>query len=1017
MSVRRTIRASWTTSLLSGAALLAGAVASPLAAQQATGRIEGTVTDGRTHQPLASVSVFIQGAGIGSQTNDRGRYVLVNVPSGQYEVRARRIGFSTSARRVTVSENQTANVDFELGEAAISLDEVVVTGTAIATRAKEVPTSTDIVNAEQFARAPVINAQQVIAGRIPSVTVQAGSGQPGAGGSIKIRGTNTISQSTDPLIYVDGVRIFNEPTRNNWGSRNQSNPLQDINSDDIERIEVVKGAAATTLYGTEAAAGVIQIFTKKGLAGVPEWNVNVTTGANLNSQWGDKSDPTALFTKCNNHSQLYGIITSGSDMGQRQYFVDPTCPSDGDWTEPGAIQQYDLSVRGGGSRITYFVSGNYGNVAGILPTSRSKDGGFRGNFAFFPLDKVQLSLNTSYTRRNTRWAGDGDNSEGFLLNVGRGYRNYLQGGKGDECAPWAGTDTVCVTNGYVFQQNLTTRSDHFLSGFTVNWTPATNLSNRFAVGWDFTDFQNVTNLPFGFLTLNQGYFWDENSRHTKLSLDYAGSLQNSLLGSRLASTFSWGGQLFRDRHRWTELDVHDFGGPGDPTLETGAQILYRRDRPTAATNAGFFFQEQLAWRDRLFVTGGLRVDGNSAFGENYGLQTYPKIGVSYVLSDHSFWPKQWVETFKLRGAIGESGKAPGAFDKLRTWSPVTGDENQPGFTPDNVGNPDVGPERTREAELGFDASIANGLLGVEVTGFKATTYDALVPVSQVPSSGFPSDRITNLGKLQNSGVELQLNLAVLRRTNVDWRLRANASKLWNRAIELGEQDEAYTGQDSYIKEGRSFPTYYGSLVTNPDAIADPIVEDDALLGNVSPDRLWGIGTTLTLFRNLTFDALVEHQGGFIVQNWTGYQNARRGVWQPCYDVQERTVQSWGADGVRGTSDDNAALLNGIRAMDRARCDLEDFDAFYWFEKGDFTKLRYISATYELPTSLFRAHGASVTLSARNLYTWTKYHGADPEVEDAADRSNLVGSAGAFGRDDYYMMPQPRTFTISFRARF
>jgi hypothetical protein len=494
-------------------------------------------------------------------------------------------------------------------------------------------------------------------------------------------------------------------------------------------------------------------------------------------------------------------------------------------------------------------------------------------------------------------------------------------------------------------------------------------------------------------------------------------MQNSLIGNRLASTLSWGGQLFRDRHRWTELDVHDFAGPGDPTLETGAQILYRRDRPTAATNAGFFLQEQLGWNDRLFVTAGLRVDGNSAFGDNYGLQKYPKIGVSYVLSDHSFWPKQWVDAFKVRGAIGESGKAPGAFDKLRTWSPITGDEDQPGFTPDNVGNANVGPERTREMELGFDASIAHGFLGFEVTGFKATTYDALVPVSQIPSNGFSVDRITNLGKLQNSGVELQASLAVLRRTDVDWRVRANASKLWNRAIELGEQNEAYTGQDSYIKEGRSFPTYYGRMVTNPDANAAPIIVSDTLLGNVNPDRLWGIGTTLTLFKNLTFDALIEHQGGFLVQNWTAYQNARRGVWQPCYAVQEATVKSWGADRKSGTADDNTALVNGIRALDRARCDLVGFNSFYWFEKGDFTKLRYISATYELPTRFLTAHSASVTFSARNLHTWTKYHGADPEVEDAADRSNLVGSAGAFGRDDYYMMPQPRTFTVSFRARF
>jgi hypothetical protein len=376
-----------------------------------------------------------------------------------------------------------------------------------------------------------------------------------------------------------------------------------------------------------------------------------------------------------------------------------------------------------------------------------------------------------------------------------------------------------------------------------------------------------------------------------------------------------------------------------------------------------------------------------------------------VLSDHSFWPKQWIETFKLRAAIGESGKAPGAFDALRTWSPITADETHPGFTPGNVGNPDVGPERTREFETGFDASFAGGLLGLEFTGFRATTYDALVPVQQPPSNGFTLDRITNLGKLQNTGVELQANLAVLRRTNIDWRLRANASKLWNRALDLGVQSgEAYTGQDSYIKQGHAFPQYYGAKVTNPNALADFEMEDNAMLGNVNPDRLLGVGTTLTFFNNLTLDALVEHQGGFLVQNWTAYQNARRGVWQPCYAFQEAKYGGVGS-------------VDSFKALDRARCDLDDFDARYWFEPGDFTKLRYISATYQLPTKYLAAHGASITVSARNLKTWTKYHGGDPEVEDAADRSAVVGSAGLFGKDDYYMMPQPRTFTVSFRARF
>ena len=1007
------MRSRW---LISATTVLAFCVPPTLPAQQATtGRIDGTVTDARSQSPIGTATVFIEALGIGSQTNDRGKYTLVNVPAGEHKVQVRRLGFATVSRTVTVQPGQTATVDVALSAAVISLDEVVVTGTAAVTRAKEVPTSTAIVNADEVARAPVLDAQQMLQGRIPSVSILANSGQPGAGGTVQIRGTNTLTQSTAPLIYVDGVRIFNEPTRNNWGARTASNPLQDINAEDIERVEVVKGAAATTLYGTEAAGGVIQIFTKKGQSGTPQWNASVAGGANVSSRWGAKNDPTELFTKCNNTAQMYGLHLSGDEMGTRQYFADPTCPSDGNWTRTGPLQLYDLSVAGGANKLTYFVSGNYGDVQGILPSQRSKDGGFRGNFSIFPMDKLQFQVTTAYTKRNTRWAGDGDNSEGFLLNVGRGPFNYMKGGKGADCDGIA-DDVVCVTNNYVFDQTLATRSDHFLTGFTVNYNPAAKLSNRFSVGWDYLDMQNVTNLPFGFLTLPEGYFWDENTRHTKLSLDYAGSWLENIFHSA-QSTFSWGAQLYRDKHRWTELDVQNFAGPGDPTLKTGAELTYREDLPSSVTNAGFFLQEQIAWRDRLFITGGLRVDGSSAFGDNFGLQKYPKIGASYVLSEHSFWPTKWWDTFKVRAALGESGKAPGAFDKLRTWSPVTGDENKPGFTPNDVGNPDIGPERTRELEGGFDASFISGRLGLEFTAFSSRTLDALVPVTLPPSNGFLQSRIANIGELKNSGVEAQINAGLVRTRSVDWTVRGNYSALSSKAVDLGEQTEVYTGLNSYIKTGKQFPAYYGTVVTNPGAIADLETADDQLIGRVNPDKLWGIGTTMRLYNRFTVDAFLEHQGGFYVQNYTAYQNARRGAWYPCYDTQEKVISSYGPDMEPGTSDDVASALSGVTALMRARCSSSDYDIGFWTEKGDFTKLRYVSLTYQLPARLVNAKNATITFAARNLVTWSNYNGGDPEVQDVADQSNLADFNGTFGRRDYYQIPQPRSFVVTFKVGF
>lgn len=989
----------------------------PLAAQN-TGSIRGTVTAAAGNRPLAGAQVSIPGTGLGSLTNNSGQFLIVNVPAGPHTVRVQMIGYGTAEHPVNVSAGETAALTVTLREAAIALDEVVVTGTAATSRAREVGNSLDAISSREIANSPVVNAEQAIAGRVPGVTISASTGQPGSGGAIKIRGVNTVSQTNSPLIYVDGVRIFSEPTRAAWGARAGVSPLQDINAADIERMEVVKGAAATTLYGTEASGGVIQIFTKSGVSGAPAWNAEITTGFNQATDWGPPGDPTNLFVKCGDPSILFGldVLNAYGPRGTRNdtvHFADPTCPADGDWTERGLVQRYNLSVRGGTPGVTYYLSGNFSDTDGILPTQNSTDGGLRGNFTFSPIDPLQIQLSTSLTRRNTRWVNDGNNAAGFGLNVNRGFAGNFKGGRGDDCA---GVSVVCVSNAYIFDAGVYTRSDRYTTGLTVNYTPAESFSNRFSVGWDYMAMNNETHRPFGHMFTPRGFYWDENTRHTKLSLDYAGSFQNNF-GAQLASTFSWGAQLFRDDHRWTEVDVSSFAGPGEPTLESGAVISFLADDPFTETTAGFFLQELLGFQDRLFITAGLRVDGNSAFGENFGLQPYPKLSLAYVLSDYDFWPTNWFDTFKLRAAVGESGKAPGAFDRLRTWQAVSGDNAQPGFSPQEIGNPDVGPERTREIEAGFDAGFFAGRLGLEATFFQANTFDALIPVRYPPSQGFLNRRIENVGEIRNRGFELQANAALLRTNRIDWRVRANLSLMESEAIDLdgdpSTQTTITTGLNSEVREGFPVPTYFGRRILNPNEFADPVETPDTVLGSVYPNRLAGFGTTLTLGNSIMLDALAEYQGGHMVQNYTGYQNARRGVWYPCYDIQQKMNAAVAGD---------ASALNDVTAMERARCAFPGsgytHDASYWAESADFLKLRHVSLSYTLPPRLLRfTESATITLSGQNLFTWTDYTGSDPETSDMADQAGNVYGGGEFGRRDYYQIPAPRTFLLSFKVGF
>jgi TonB-linked SusC/RagA family outer membrane protein len=992
----------WKTRAATVAALSAlfAASAAPMAAQS-TGTIRGTVVSAGALRPLSGAQVSVSGTGLGTLTNSSGQFIIVGVPAGEHAVRVQMIGFGTEQETIRVSAGETATARFELSESAIALDEVVVTGTAAAARKREVGNSIASISSQEIQTAPVSNSQDILAGRALGVTVMANSGQPGAGGTVKIRGVNTITQSGNPIIYVDGIRINSEPTRNGWAGRTMSSPLQDIPAEDIERIEIVKGAAATTLYGTEASAGVIQIFTKKGIAGAPIWNMEVSGGLSSPVHWGASGDPTNLFVDCRNTDLMYGLDFS---TAERVYFQDPTCPESGSWDRNAGLQSYNLSVRGGSENVTYFVSGNYSDTDGILPTSNSRDGGLRGNFTFSPSEPLQVQFNSSYVRRETRWVGDGNNSNGFLLNVGRGYRGYYKGGVDDvaeKCAALP-ADVVCVTNSYMFELEPLTKVDHFVTGLMVNYAPTEALSNRLAIGWDFSTISNPYFTPFGSMRYPLGRYWDENTRHTKLSLDYAGSFQ-SRINESFASTFSWGGQIFRDSHRWSEIDVEDFAGPGVPTLESGA-VTYLRDRPVDEASAGFFLQEMVGWKDRLFVTAGMRVDGNSAFGEDFGLQTYPKVSGSYVISEHDFWPTHLVDQFKLRMAVGESGRAPGAFDRYRTWRPVLGDDGKPGFTPNDVGNSSIGPERTREIEAGFDASILDGRIGLEATAYRADTYDALVPVSLPPSEGFLSSRMENAGHLRSEGLEFGIHAGLLSTRTFEWDARTNFSFLRSEAIDVDGQ-EIYTGLKSWVREGFPVPTYFGRVITNPDEIADPVIVRDTAIGQVFPTRNMGFGTTLTFLRNLTIDALAEYQGGHYLPNYTGFQNARRGVWYPCYDVQEQML---------------AGDFSGITALQRAQCaaDGKSHHSDFWVEKADFVKLRHITLSYELPQRMMPfTNTATLSLAGRNLFTLSDYNGSDPEVQDATDQFNLVGNSGRFGRRDYYQIPPPRMFTASVRVSF
>jgi TonB-dependent starch-binding outer membrane protein SusC len=966
----------------------------PLAAQ-ATGTISGRVIDADNSQPITAAQISITGTPFGRSTGDDGRYTLANLPAGTHTVVVRRIGYQQQSRTVTLAANASITVDFTIVKSSVSLAGVVVTATG-EERKKEVGNAVTTVSSADFERAGAGNTQQILQGRSTGVTVLQNGGNPGAGGTIRLRGVNSITQGNRPIIYVDGIRIFNGNSPTGVSSRQSVSPLNDIPAADIDRIEVVKGPAATTLYGTEASGGVIQIFTKRGKEGPASWTLDANAGLNRMGDFGPAGDVTGMFLRQCSGDNLVDAA------GNR--FEDSTCPASGSWLKDGFLGRYSLGVRGSGGTVNYAISGNLENEEGVLRVGSNRTGGVRANLGFSPVKSVTLALNTSWQRRTTAMISDGNSADAFLLNVSRGPNSNF---KGSGCS---NTTVVCMVNDTIFSKANTIFGDHFIVGGTATWNPVEKLTNRIAIGIDYNSNDQRTINPFGYPRTPNGQYFQTLWNRQLITVDLASTWKQNYSTNFSGST-SIGGQIFDSRLNSTDLQGDNFAGPGTPTLLSASLRQITDVNQQRVINAGFFAQQMIGWRDRLFVTGGARVDGNSAFGQSFGLQTYPKVSVSYVLSDESFWPLKFVETLKLRGALGESGKAPGAFDATRTWNPIAAEGGLSAFTPGQLGNPNLGPERTRETEAGFDASLWGGRMGVVYTYFKAVTSDAIINVSYPPSQGFSANQPENVGSIESKGFELQVtsNFAPTSWSRVDARLQF--TRMRGQAVNLGGRILTIDALSrSYVQEGLPLPAYVGRKIINPDAFAAPIIEENQFLGQTFADKIINPTLNITFFNNLQVEAVGEWQLGGHLLNANGFQNAGlninntgMGIWQPCFTAQRA---------LRAAASGDSTGLRSVNALDRMRCAINaaDRDYSFWVESADFFKIRNLSLSYDVPNRLVPgARTTTIQFAGRNLFRWTKYTGTDPEVADQR--------TSTFSRRDYYNFPPYRTFLFSVRTSF
>lgn len=988
------------------------------AAAQTRGTVRGRVADADGSGPVAAAQLMLVGTRLGAATSGSGEYRIANVPAGTYQLRVLRLGYEPATKSVTVGADEVV-ADFTLTKAVTRLQEVVTTATGDVER-KSFGNVVATVKVDSVAQlAPVTNVNELLQARTSGVQVIQGGGQTGVSSSIRIRGTSSLSLTNEPLIVVDGVRYDNSPVPGNFSTQ-RLNRMSAINPEEIESLDVIKGPSAAALYGTAAANGVIVIKTRRGRPGRTRWT---TYG-----EYGVVSQPATFDDNYRSWGQNLnaagarignpGVQCRIANSARRQCVIDSLTtfnPLSNPETSPfsdGLRWVGGVQASGGGELLRFFVSGEREMETGPyemparevarLTAERGKSprdrqlnpnqleqNTVRGNFQLGLRPSMTLDVASSFHYRELYTPFDGGFFAGLTFQgmTSPGFRT-----------PADGYQREFV--GDIFSIEQRHEDNRFTGSASWSWAPRSWLQLRAVTGVDQDNSYNYRlqlrgegpriGLSFGPNGQEGGKDYDR-SNSSRYSVDLGGTATYDLR-SDLSTRTSVGAQFFKDE--LFQSVGRGYGLPPGASTPNSASIRLSSEFTTENATYGAFIEEQLGWKDRLFLTFGARTDQNSAFGRNVGNTVYPRAALSWVMSDEPWYRDVLgVSRARLRAAYGKAGVQPGTTAALQFLSansyPADGSD-VPGLRLSSLGNQLLKPEVTTETEAGIDLSLLDDRVNVEATYFRKRSEDALFAKPLPPAYGAGATVFENLAAVENKGWELTVDANIIRQRLLSWNVRVNGSHIKNKLLDDGGVALGTPVGARNVKGYPLFGLWDRKLQSWSDANGDGIITEteivvgaDAYRGPTLPEYEAGLTSTFGFFRDaLRISALFDYRGKY--WNQWGYFNQRCVSTGNCREVNDPSTPL----------DRQAAAVAANSASQRSQWGV--------FVPNDFVRFRELTFAYRLPERLAatyaKARSVTFVLAGRNLGTpWTKYPGLDPETNSSA---NNTGG----GNNDFFSPP-------------